>query len=169
MTSQEKRLRLIESKLKGTNASAVTETITSLRNEEPCRGVIRLLAELFNSTANSLVRKKIQDFMNDMKEQSLRSEVVEEIRKDHNKETIRMLVSSCWQSGLDYSEYVSDFTMIFNKSDYETAIECFTVIEGCAPQVSRHTRDHLIVLLRENESAVSEKKALVKELVTVLR
>ena len=81
-----------------------------------------------------------------------------------------MLVSSCWQSGLDYSGWASDFAMIFTWSDYETAIECFTVIEGCADLIPRKTRDHIIILLREYKEAGSEEKsALTKELVSVLQ
>ena len=47
-----------------------------------------------------------------------------EIRKPWKDDTISMLVSSCWQSGLDYSEYSMDFAKVFLKGDYVTAIEC---------------------------------------------
>ena len=43
--------------------------------------------------------------MNDLKDQSVSKEIITEIRKPFKPSTIRMLVSSCWQSGLDYSEY----------------------------------------------------------------
>lgn len=169
MTGQEKRLKQLEARLKGGNAGAVIDTITSLRSEEPCEGAISLLTELYNTSLNTIIKNRIQEFMNDMKESSLRGEVVAEIRKDYKKDTIKMLVSSCWQSGLDYSPYASDFAMIFNTYDYETAVECFTVIEGCSPYLTRKTKDHIIVILRENDEIITtDKSALMKELVTVL-
>lgn len=169
MTNQVKRLKQIEAKLKGENTGVVSGAINALRNQEPCKGVIHLLATLYNTTTNTIIRKCIEDFMNDMKELTLRGEVIEEIRKDYKHETIRMLVASCWQSGLDYSTYASDFAMIFSICDFETAIECFTVIEGCAPQISRKTKDHIIIILKENgEVRSAEKTTLMNELVAVL-
>ena len=169
MTGQDKRLKVLESKLRDKDAGKVLETIETLRSEVPCNGAVKILADLYNSSGNPVVRKKIQDFLNDLKETALRQEVIDEIRRDHKKETIRMLVSSCWQSGLDYSDYASDFAMVFNAGDYETAIECFTVIEGCASHINRKTKDHIIILLKESlESVLSEKQALTGELVSVL-
>ena len=169
MTEAEKRIKQLETRLKDGNASTVIDTITSLRSEEPCTGAIRLLADLYSCSTNSLIRKRVQEFMNDMKESSLRGEVIEEIRRKNRPETTRMLVSSCWQSGLDYSHYASDFAMIFNSGDYETAIECFTVIEGCAPHITRKSKDHIIIILKENSDIGSpDKSALMKELISVL-
>jgi hypothetical protein len=107
--------------------------------------------------------------MNDMKDRSLRGEIIAELRKEFKPDTIRMLVSSCWQSGLDYSEWAPDFAMIFGTCDLGTAIECFTVIEGCSHLIPKKTSDHIIILLRENpELRTSNKSALMLELVSVL-
>jgi hypothetical protein len=169
MTNSEKRLKQIELKLKGENESVVVSTILSLRGKEPCKGAIGLLTELYNSTAVPSIRKHVEEFLNDMKESSLRGEVIAEIRKEYRPETIKMLVSSCWQSGLDYSPYASDFALIFSTCDLETAIECFTVIEGCAGLIPKKTRDHMIIILKEHEEKrTKEKSALMLELVTVL-
>ena len=48
-----------------------------------------------------------------------------------------MLVSSCWQSGLNYSEYSTDLAEVFLKGDYVTAIECLTVIEESVNELSK--------------------------------
>jgi hypothetical protein len=169
MTEQEKRLKQLEEKLKSGNETIVVNAISSLRAKAPFKGVIRLLTELYNSSAGLTVRKQVEDFMNDMKESSLRGEVVDEIRKEHSAETLKMLVSSCWQSGLDYSSYASDFALIFSTCDLETAIECFTVIEGCSSLIPRKTKDHMIIIVKEHEEKrTKEKSALMLELVTVL-
>jgi thiol:disulfide interchange protein len=169
MTDSEKRLKQLEVKLKGGNEGVVVNTISSLRGKEPCKGAIRLLTELFNSTTDPTNKKHVEEFMNDMKESSLRGEVIAEIRKEYRAETVKMLVSSCWQSGLDYSPYASDFALVFSSCDLETAIECFTVIEGCASLIPKKTKDHMIIILREHEeNRTEEKSVLMLELVTVL-
>jgi hypothetical protein len=169
MSVQEKRLKQLEARLKGGNAGVVMDTITSLRSKKPCTGAMKLLSELFNTSENSMVKKHIQNFMNDMKKPSLREELIDEIKKDYKPETVKMLVASCWQSGLDYSSWASDFAMIFSTCDYETAIECFTVLEGCTHLIPRKTRDHIIIILRENEDIkTSNKSTLMLELVSAL-
>jgi hypothetical protein len=169
MTGSEKRLKQLEEKLKDEKEGVIVNAITSLRVQKPCPGAIRLFAELFNSTSNHAVKRSIEDFMNDLKDLTLRDEVIAELRKEYRAETIKMIVSSCWQSGLDYSPYASDFALIFSTCDLETAIECFTVIEGCSGLISRKTRDHMIIIVKEHEeNRTKEKSALMMELVRVL-
>ena len=170
MNESEKRLKQLEVKLKGENVNLIMSTISSLREKEALKGVIRLLTGLYEVNADPSLRKHIEEFMNDLKESTLRDEVISEIRiKEHKAETIKMLISSCWQSGLDYSAYASDFALIFSICDLETAIECFTVIEGFASLIPKKTKDHMIIIIKEHEKNRSkEKSVLMNELVSVL-
>ena len=88
--------------------------------------------------------------MNDLKDQSACEEVINEIRKQWKPDTISMLVSSCWQSGLNYSEYSLDLAKIFLTGDYVTAIECLTVIEESAHELSRERKNEIIKLIEES-------------------
>jgi hypothetical protein len=97
-------------------------------------------------------------------------EVVAEIKKFYKPETISMLVSSCWQSGLDYSEFVIDFTNLFITGDYVTALECFTVIEESGQIIPASERSKIISLLKRNhEMSFVEKNSLLQALIKVLR
>jgi hypothetical protein len=169
MTGSGKRLLDLGRKLKNNNPEIVKATITALRNENPFSGAIHLLAETFNTAEDQEIRNKIRDFMNDMKESGLREEVVVEIKKGYKPETIQMLVSSCWQSGLDYSPYSTDLASVFTQSDYQVALECFTVIEEFSHRLTRRVKEQIILLLNENkENITDEKSALLSELVAVL-
>ncbi len=64
-------------------------------------------------------------------------EVINEIRKPWKSDTISMLVSSCWQSGLNYSDYSLDLAKVFLRGDYVTAVECLTVIEESVHEMSK--------------------------------
>jgi hypothetical protein len=80
-----------------------------------------------------------------------------------------MLVSSCWQSGLDYADYSSDFAGLFLTGDYMTAIECFTVIESSVHKMTRAKKNEIVKMIREGSPAVvSDKTALALELISVL-
>ena len=81
-----------------------------------------------------------------------------------------MLVASCWQSGLDYSEYSGDLAEVFLRSDYVTALECLTVIEESAHELSPAKRKEIIKIIEEYPVHPSnEKKGLTHELISILK
>ncbi len=91
------------------------------------------------------------------------------MKKNMKPETLRMVVSSCWQSGLNYAGYSSEFASIFITCDYMTAIECFTVIESSARHMTRAKKDEIIKMIRERPvNDRDEKEALAQELILVL-
>ena len=61
-----------------------------------------------------------------------------------------MLASSCWQSGLDYSDHAVALAEIFMQGDYLTSLECFTVLETCSGMISSTDKSGIISRL-ENE------------------
>jgi len=169
MTSPQNKRKELEHILNEENFVKITGSIKSLRDESPFRGAIGLLVAFYNERDNSSVKNLIKDFLNDLKDQSSCEEVIAEIKKELKPETLRMLVSSCWQSGLNYSGYSSDFADLFLTGDYMTAIECFTVIENSVNNLTRPEKDSIIKKIREGSSSViGEKTALALELISVL-
>jgi len=165
-----KKLKELSSSLSGNNSVVVSEAIKALRGEEPFEGAIALLAALFNRTDNRLIQRTIEDFFNDIKDKSVRPEIINEIRKPWKHDTISMLVSSCWQSGLDYSEYLNDMAAVFLNGDYATSIECMTVIEESVRHCSRNTKDAVIKTIENSPlSGTNERLTLTNELISILR
>ncbi len=92
-----------------------------------------------------------------------------EINGSHKSETLSMLVSSCWQSGLDYTEWASDLVILFCNSDFLTALECFTVLEESSHNLPPVKKKELIAVLKENDNnKIPEKSALRRELISIL-
>jgi len=170
MIRSDKKLKELELVLTRNNTPKVTAAIESLRNSEPFKGAVGLLISQFNRTNNSFIKNLITSFMNDLKYQSACEEVMNEIRKGGADETMRMLISSCWQSGMDYSGYLSEFASIFVKTgDYMTALECFTVIEATGQELQKTRKAEIIDIISEDTSPISEeKKALRLELINLL-
>jgi len=169
MIKSEKKLKELSLILNKDNNILISEAIALLREEQPFEGVIELLTSLYSKTDDFLIRKAIEGFMNDLKDQAAGSEVINEIRKELKAETISMLVSSCWQSGLDYSEYSMDLARVYLKGDYITAIECLTVIEASANALSKKEKEEIIKLIEESPLAHAKEKAeLTYELLSIL-
>lgn len=169
MIKSGKKIKELEEVLNKDNHIVITEAIELLRQEKPFEGAIGLLTAFFDKTDDYLIRKTIAGFMNDLKDQSVCEEVINEIRKQWKSDTISMLVSSCWQSGLNYSDYSLDLAKVFLVGDYITAIECLTVIEESIHELSKATRDKIMKMLDEKPVfQIAEKKELTLELIAIL-
>jgi hypothetical protein len=169
MIKSEKKLKKLVETLNKDNNISITDTIELLRKEKPFEGAIGLLTAFYNKTDDMSIRKTIAGFINDLKDQTACEEVIKEIRKDWNPDTISMLVSSCWQSGLNYSVYSPDLARVFLTSDYVTAIECLTVIEDSVNELSKSLKDEIINIIQESPvSQDNEKKPLIFELISIL-
>jgi hypothetical protein len=170
MIESGKKFSELEIKLKSKNNKVVSDAVISLRNGDPFRGAIGLLATLFDITNDLIIKDLIINFMNDIKEPEARLEVVNEIMKPYNSETITMLVSSCWQSGLDYSGFAVEFAEIFIRGDYLTALECFTVMEESVQNMPDLKKSELINLLEKSgKNNSAEKYTLLQALITILK
>lgn len=169
MIKSEKKLKDLAAILHKDNNILISEAILSLRNEQPFEGAIGLLTAHYSKTRDNTIKKMIEDFMNDLKDQAACVEVINEIRKDWNRDTTSMLISSCWQSGLDYSEYSLDMARVFLRGDYVTAIECLTVIEDSVNELSDGKKDEIARLIHEGHiESAKEKRELTFELLTIL-
>ena len=169
MIKSEKKIKELVETLNKDNIFAIIEAIDLLRQEKPFEGAIGLLTAFYDKTDNMQVRKSISGFLNDLKDQSACEEVIKEVRKDWKPDTISMLISSCWQSGLNYSEFSLDLAKVFLERDYVTAIECLTVIEESVHELSKKRKAEIIKLIEDNPfPRVNEKSTLTLELISIL-
>lgn len=169
MIKSDKKLHELAALLDRDNELAITQAIELLREELPFEGAVNLLASYYDKTDNHNVKKAIEGFMNDLKDQSVRPEIIEEIKKKRNPSTTSMLVSSCWQSGLDYSGYPEVFAHVFLNSDYVIAIECLTVIQESVHNISHSKKEEIISMLKDSPLRNDDPKiTLVDELMGLL-
>lgn len=161
-----KRLEALTTLLKSDKEDIILKTIKELRKEAPFAGALQQLALLYDNATNSKILQQIESFFNDIKETAVREEIIIEIQEEHKPETIRMLVASCWQSRLDYSEYLPLFAKLLLNSNYMTAIECATVISEHCRSLSDDKKSHL----RETISAAksTEYQPLIDDLINNL-
>jgi len=169
MLKSEKKLAELNKILTNGKYNEINDRISILRSEEPFEGAISLLAHFYDKTGDEGIKLLITAFFNDMKERSCRAAVIESIDSVSKPASKAMLASSCWQSGLDYSDHAIALAEIFIKSDYMTSLECFTVLETCSGMISDTDKSEIIGRLRnETDSYDTVKQLLAKELITVL-
>jgi hypothetical protein len=169
MIKSDKKIKELAEILNKENNLLLTDAIELLRQEKPFEGAIGLLTACYDRTSDTSVKRSISGFMNDLKDQAASEEIIKEIRKDWKSDTISMLVSSCWQSGLNFAEYSLDLAKVFLTGDYVTAIECLTVIEETVNELSSEQKNEVIKLIEETPFPTgNEKSTLTYELLTIL-
>jgi hypothetical protein len=170
MIRSEKKLSELRKVIESNVHNAIRDRISLLRENEPFEGSIMVLASFYNTTKDNALRQLITDFFNDIKERSARAEIIEALLSPLSNETKRMIASSCWQSGLDYSENAAALAGIYLGTDYLTALECFTILEVSSDDIPPAEKKSIIRLLeKELVKQDSTMQQLTQELISVLK
>jgi hypothetical protein len=170
MERSEKKLAELGKVLNGGKKRDIEARISLLRSEPPFKGALKLVALYYDSTDDENIKISISGLFNDLKEKSARDEVIETIASVSRPGSKTMLVSSCWQSGLDYSRYAGPLAGFFMTGDYMTSLECFTVFETCSAEISDSDRTGIIFSLQQQiESWDTPKQKLARELIALLK
>lgn len=170
MLKSEKKLAELNKILTNGKYNEINDRISILRSEEPFAGAVSLLADFYDKTKDEGLKLLVSEFFNDMKERSCRAEVIESMASVSNPASKAMLASSCWQSGLDYSDHAVALAEIFIISDYITSLECFTVLETCSGMISSADKSGIISRLANKiDTYDTAKLKLARELIAVMK
>lgn len=155
--------------LRSGNTSAIIDTIQEIRK----KGSITILPELFDLllvSGNEEVVQACSALLNDLKAKESVQYLVTALKDDKYEPVRHILVSACWQNGLDYHGDIQLFAEIFLNDNYATAIEAFTVIENSLGDLT--DRDILSLTQKMNRGidlAGENKRALILELLSVIK
>jgi hypothetical protein len=170
MIRSDKKLTELNRVFNSGNHATIRERIKSLRDEEPFEGSINLLATFYDNTTDRELRDLIANFFNDIKERTATVEVIGALQSPFSTQTRQMLASSCWQSGLDYSESAGDLATLYLSSDFSIALECFTILDNCSVNIPVEEKKSIVIMLEEALVRQQEPvRALTKELIAILK
>ncbi len=165
MNYNNNKIEKIRKELESSTSDNIVKIIKELRKEEPFPGIILLLADFHSRTDSTDVSKEIEKFFNDIKDQTLAPEIIISIDQSESDQTRCALISACWQSGLDYGDYIEQFVDYSIKGDYLTALESFTVIEQFIMGADNNLKEKLTETInRSLEQQPDEKTGLLKEI-----
>ncbi len=128
------------------------------------------LLKLLSQARNELIEKELIRFLANIKKQGVVPLVVAGLKKPGLKNARAGILSTIWQSGLDYSKHMDLFIQLFFEGDYLVALESFTIME----QSIEHLSDLEIEEKRNNlldglDRVSEDKKPLARELVNLLQ
>ncbi|MCF6241715.1 MAG: HEAT repeat domain-containing protein [Bacteroidales bacterium] len=163
-----KQNKLIINKLQSNDIEEVLFALKELRNTGN-KNLIPVVIELLSKHKNERVKKSITELLYDLKYQAAAPYIVEAIKSDNYKEIRAQLLSVCWQSRLDFSEYIPVFIEQFIKGSFSVAFEAFTAIDSMDAKIEENLALESIKKLKNELSSIAEnKKELLVELVHIL-
>lgn len=100
------------------------------------------------TTKDDEIRELTMELLFEIKDQRAVPVLVRAIRNKSFNSIKKTLLLACWQSGLDFSEYLPVFTEIIRTSDIETGLEAFSVAENFTENSSLEVIDEEISLTK---------------------
>jgi hypothetical protein len=155
--------------LRSGNNAAILDTVREVRTI----GSSAILPEIFDLLLVSESEEVISacaGLLNDLKQMESVDYLISAIKSEKYKPVRNILVSACWQNGLDYHKDAQLFADIFLHDDYIVSIEAFTVIENSIGDMEdSDIRDLTAKLKLALASAGEKKKTLISELLSVIQ
>lgn len=166
----EEKLYYSETKnsLKTKDSKIVRSRIKELKSKGSAE-LLPLVLELLLTESSEEIKADILELLNNLRDQSCAIVVKDFIEENLSDSQIHLVVASCWQSRLDYSEYLVSFANSFIKGNYQASIESFTIIEEAIWKSSaKNVADCKKYLQKHISDIEDDKKPLLTELINIL-
>lgn len=154
--------------LQSADSLKVIETLEELRVSGKVTD-IPFLIEMLHLSQNPEIKSKITDLFANLKESDAIPLIVEAIQNQKYAPELKELVASCWENGLDYSNYLTLFVDLLIDSEFLIAFEAYTVIVNMTAKIDQAKIDIEIDRLEQAMKTTSdEKKALILDVIDFL-
>jgi len=154
--------------LQSADSLKVIETLEELRVSGKVSD-IPFLIELLHLSSDSEIKSKITDLFGNLKESDAIPLIIEAIQNQKYAPELKELVASCWENGLDYSNYLTLFVDLLIDSEFLVAFEAYTVIVNMIAKIDQVKIDIEIDRLEEAmKTATDQKKALILDVIDFL-
>ncbi|WP_133122144.1 hypothetical protein [Brumimicrobium salinarum] len=133
--------------------------------------VIKPIIKVWNAGVSDLAEQEIITFLGDIKS-TTSADTLMSILLDTAYNAIHLpLLTTIWNSKVDYSEYIVEFVNLAVKHDFMVSLECLTIIENMEGPFEEHHILDAEILLREyvdrekdNQNVDDKKFSLILEL-----
>jgi aryl carrier-like protein len=154
--------------LQSEDSIKVIETLEELRVSGKVSD-IPMLVEILHLTQNPEIKSKVAELFANLKESDAIPLIVEAIQNQKYAPELKELVSSCWENGLDYSNYLSLFIGLLIDCDFLIAFEAYTVIMNTISKIDQTKIDMEIDRLEKALPTTEEhKRQLILDVIDFL-
>ncbi|MEL7589107.1 MAG: HEAT repeat domain-containing protein [Prolixibacteraceae bacterium] len=155
-------------RLHSQNPGIVTQAIEEIR-EGGHADYLPVLLELLHSTTNADIKKSIAGLLSELKHRDAIPILVNAIQNQRYTGELPLIVSACWENGLDYCEYLPVFVDLVLGKDFVVAFEAYTVITSMSGKISRSIREKESLKIEEAlRNRNDDKQDLLNDLLDFL-
>jgi hypothetical protein len=134
--------------------------------------IIQPLIEIIHLDNHS-EHKDIIEFLSSLKHTASKVSIMECVLNPQFSSVQQLILSTIWNSPLDYSDYIADFVKLAVKGDMMIALECLTIIENLdGPFEEKDILESQLALKDyiENKTNNSEEKAtFISEIALIIK
>jgi hypothetical protein len=155
--------------LKNTDENSVIQALESIQDKGNVDYIPHILM-CYQQSQSSDVKKRITNLLNDIKDKKSAPIIVDLIKQSTSDDVTSMLLTSCWSSGIDYSQYLPVFIDLVISRDYMTAFEALTVIDNIEGNFDVDELNGYIEKVKQASitDPSQKKRAMYIELISVL-
>ena len=160
--------REIIKKLRSKNSSEILDTLKYIIKEGN-KDILIEVIDLLYKTNETAVRNEVIKIIENLKNQNSVPVIIDAIENPDYRDILIILIASCWKNGLNFNEYITNFTEIFIQSEFLLAFEAFTVIDNIDYIDSQLANTCLLRLESSAEEITEDKEALYYELIDIIK
>jgi len=124
----------INTYLRSNNAQQIEKALIEVKDNGDSSVIFPLADLLLNSTYKQL-HKEVVSIFSSLKDSASAAVMIEVLHSPIHL-PIRQIVLSCmWNTGLDYSPYLSDFVQIACHGSWLEALDCLTILENLQGEI----------------------------------
>jgi hypothetical protein len=117
-----------------------------------------LLFDLLNAEPEKEVEDEIKDLLATVKDKSTVESFVHILENAKYKPIWKIILTTCWQNGLDYSNYTPLFIEMIINEEWEIAFEAFTIVDNLEFLPSQENIDKSVIKIKNALPTANEHK-----------
>ncbi len=169
---QSKKIATLIADLKSGNAKKISTALKTLEASGNVQ-ILEPLAEVLMDKNMEDSHKEIIEFLSSMKDSSAIDEMMRLLGEGRFLAVRQVLLTTIWNSPLDYSYYLPDFVDIAVEGNFMEALDCLTIIENMeGPFEERHVLESQLFLrdyIESTEPKDSQKQHIMSEIALFIK
>jgi len=168
MNSEKPNQKIIDN-LFSTQMDVVISALQKIK-EKGNKSYLPILFDLLISNHEDEIEKEIKKILGTIKDRETVPVFIQALEDKKYKTIQKILLTACWQNGLDFSNSLPFFVNVVINEDWEIAFEAFTVIENMENFPTKKIMESISKKINVAlENTTDQKKYFLEEILVIIR
>lgn len=158
--------------LESADNKQILKAIAALKSDGNHK-VVKPLVNVLMNAKDDKISSEIVEILSSLKDSKVVDEMMDVLKDDTFMPIRQVLLSTIWNTQLDYSYYVADFVLFAAEGDFLVALDCLTILENMSgPFEERHVLEaqwHLKEWLESDEPKDDRKKEIMSDIAVFVK